>query len=162
MAKMNLEKTKSEMQGLTKSIEQRKEKLSDLEASKQEAIDIRMSLEKADGLDEGIRASLERGMSEMRSEVTEKGEKESESMGEEISRLEEMREELDRSLEENQRQASRLESGKKTLDKVGLGGNIEQMIDNLDQNRSDLESVKEELIDIQRNAEEVSSKLSML
>ena len=157
----NLEKTKGKINEIKRNVESKKGELSDLEKNKQALLDAEISVQGAD-LDEKVQKTVMDAINNALEANAEKGQELSTEMNEDMSTLENMKQETQESLESSKSEKGKLEQKKALLDKLGLGQHLEQGISDLDDNQRELSGINEALIEAQREISETSTKLELL
>lgn len=157
----NVEKTKGKINEIKKNVESKKGELSDLEKNKQALLDAEISVQGAD-LDEKVQKTVMDAINNALEANAERGQELSTEMNEDMSTLEDMKQETQESLESSKSEKGKLEQKKALLDKLGLGQHLEQGISDLDDNQRELSGINEELIEAQREISETSTKLELL
>lgn len=92
----------------------------------------------------------------------EKGQELSSELNENMSNLEDMKQNTQNSLESSKSEEARLEQKKALLDKLGLGQHLERGISDLKNNQRKLGDINKELIEAQREISNASKKLNLL
>lgn len=157
----SVEKTKGKINEIKKNVESKKGELSDLEKNKQALLDAEISVQGAD-LDEKVQKTVMDAINNALEANAERGQELSTEMNEDMSTLEDMKQETQESLESSKSEKGKLEQKKALLDKLGLGQHLEQGISDLDDNQRELSGINEELIEAQREISETSTKLELL
>lgn len=157
----NVEKTKNKIGEIKKNIEAKNSELSNLEKNKQELLDAGMSVQGAD-LDEKVQKTVMDAINNALEANAEKGQELSSELNENMSNLEDMKQNTQNSLESSKSEEARLEQKKALLDKLGLGQHLERGISDLKNNQRKLGDINKELIEAQREISNASKKLNLL
>lgn len=157
----NVEKTKNKIGEIKKNIEAKNSELSNLEKNKQELLDAGMSVQGAD-LDEKVQKTVMDAINNALEANAEKGQELSSELNENMSDLEDMKQNTQNSLESSKSEEARLEQKKALLDKLGLGQHLERGISDLKNNQRELGDINKELIEAQREISDASKKLNLL
>ena len=157
----SIEKTRSQVGDIKKRIENKQGELSGLEQNKQALLDVGMEVQ-GSNLDERTQRTVMDAINNALDANAQKGQELSYEMDEDLSALEDMKQETQESMESNAQERSSLESKKFLLDKFGLGGSLDKGISDLDDNRQELGDVQQELIDAQRQISDIAAKLGSL
>ena len=157
----SIEKTKSQVGDIKKRIETKQGELAGLEDNKQALLDAGMEVQ-GSNLDERTQQTVMDAINSALDANAKKGQELASEMSDDLSALEDMRQETQESMESNAQERSSLESKKNLLDKFGLGGSLDRGISELDENRQELGDVDRELIDAQKQLSDTASRLGML
>lgn len=157
----SIEKTKGQIAEVKKRIETKKDELSNLEKNKQALIDANMEVQGSD-LDERTQKTVMEVINNALDANAKKGKELSSEMNNDLSSLENMRQETQESLECNEQERKSLESKRAMLDKFRLGKALEGGISDLESNRQELDDVQQELIDAQKQIADTSARLNGL
>ena len=157
----NIDKTKSKISEIKKNIETKKGELSNLEKNKQELLDAGMSVQGAD-LDEKVQKKVMDAINNALEANAEKGQELSSELNENMSDLENMKQDTQKSLDSSKSEEAKIEQKKALLDKLGLGHSLEKGITDLEMNQKELSDLNKELIDAQREISNTSTKLNLL
>ena len=157
----SIEKTRSQVGDIKKRIENKQGELSGLEQNKQALLDAGMEVQ-GSNLDERTQRTVMDAINNALDANAQKGQELSDEMNDDLSALEDMKQETQESMESNAKERSSLESKKTFLDKFGLGRSLDKGISDLDDNRQELGDVQQELIDAQRQISDIAAKLGSL
>lgn len=157
----SIEKTRSQVGDIKKRIEVKQGELAGLEQNKQALLEAGMEVQ-GSNLDERIQQKVMDAINIALDTNAQKGQELSSEMNEDLSALEDMKQETQESMESNAQERSSLERKKALLDKFGLGGSLDGGISDLDDNRQDLENVLQELADAQDQIFDTAAKLGHL
>lgn len=83
-------------------------------------------------------------------------------MNEDFSTIEEITQDVDNSLESNQQNTSKLKKTKGLLDKIGVGGRIDDALSELNENKKNLGDLRTALKNTEKELSGISQKLSSL
>lgn len=152
-------KNRSEIKEIQNKIEAKKSESSGLEKNKQELLDAMTNIEGAK-LDEKTVEIVREAINSALEANSEKGQEMSDEMGEDIKKLEGMKQDTMDSLSDAQKQKDSIQRKQKLLDKFGLGGYLEGANKELDSNMQDLSEMNDEAVEAMNEAMKVAQKLS--
>ena len=161
MAGISLDRNKGKVSDIKQNIESKKGELSQLEENKQKLLEAGTDIQASD-IDEDVQKILMEKINQSLEENSEKGEQLSQEMNTDVKDLESMKQEVDESKKSNEQERSKLEKKKELLDKVGLGGSLEEAISELNNNYMNLEDFQASLTETQKELNSVSQRLSSL
>ena len=157
----DVSKNRSEIKEIKSDLEKKKGRLEKLEEQKQQLLDAVTSIEGTkidDDVKQVVRESINSALEANRG----KGQELSSEMGQEIRRVEEIKQETMESSAEAQNRKSELERKKKLLDRFGIGGALDKATGRLETNISELGEVKDDAIEMMRELEKTSQKAGSL
>ena len=155
----SLDRNKGKLSDIKTNIEAKKAEVTKLEEQKQALLDAGTEIQGSDQLDEKAKASIMEELQNSLEENSEKGEELSSEMNTDFQEIEEMKQETQDAMAANQKERSRLESTKSLLDRFGLGDHLEEGISELDDNMSEEQEFNDSLMETEKEAQEVASRL---
>lgn len=156
MGAFNLESSRSEVKEIQSKNVERQGQIKNLEQSKQALMDARMEMENDDALDESIKRTIIDALNSGLEENTKKGQEISDEMQTDVERIETITEETDASITDVEQKRASLEQKQSILEKFGLGAAIESGIKEIDNNRNDLEGLRDEATDVAKELDEIA------
>lgn len=157
----SVEKTKNKIGEIKKNIETKKGELSNLEKNKQELLEAGMSIQGAD-LDAKVQKTVMDAINNALEANAEKGQELNNELNENMSDLEDMKQNTQNSLESSKSEKTKLEQKKAMLDKIGGGRFLEKGISDLESNQKELGDINKELTNAQREISNTAQKLALL
>lgn len=161
MANFSIDKTKDKISDVKRNLDTKKGELEQLETKKNSLLDAASDIQ-ASNIDEETQRTVMELINESLEETSEKGAELSNEMSADFESIESMKQEAQESMESNQQERASLEQKKALLDKMGLGGKLEESICELDSNRHELTDLTLSLAETEKELSAVSSKLDML
>ena len=161
MAGKSFELRKHQVREIKQNIEAKKTEAAQFEKKKEELLGAMTEISGAK-LDEGVLETVKDMINSALEENREQAEKTSSEMNEDISRLENIKQETEESIEDAQKNKESLNQKQKILEKINAGGVLENAVQEIDTNLQELESFNNETIETMREAEKVASSLSGL
>lgn len=161
MANFNFEKAHSRTGELRQSVENKKGIVEKLETTKKQINDARTEIEGSDISEESKEVIIE-AFNEKREEISEQADQLSDELGSDLKELEDVIQEVKESQDSNQDEQKRLEQKKSLLEKLGMGAVMQESIDILKRDDSQLEDLIHAVIDARKEAEEAASRASRL
>lgn len=161
MANFSIDKTKDKISDVKRNLDTKKGELEQLETKKNSLLDAASDIQ-ASNIDEETQRTVMELINESLEETSEKGAELSNEMSADFESIESMKQEAQESMESNQQERASLEQKKSLLDKMGLGGKLEESISELDSNRQELTDLTSSLAETEKELSAVSSKLDML
>lgn len=156
-----IQETRHKIGDINKRIEMKQGELSGLEKNKKALLDAGIEIKGAN-LDEHTQQAVIDAINGALDANAKKGQELSSEMNEDLSTLEDMKQETQESMDSNTEERTRLERKKSLLDKFGLGGKLDKGISDLDANRKELSNIQQELIDAQKQIFDTAAKLGRL
>lgn len=157
----DMSKNRAEIKEVQHNLEKKKSELSQLEEQKQELLDAVTSIEGAqidDEVKQIVRDSINSSIEANRG----KGQELSSEMGQEIKKIEEIKQDAVDSTSDAQAQKSELDRKKQLLNRFGIGGMLDKATGKLDTNINELGEVKDDAVNTMRELERLSQKASSL
>lgn len=161
MANFSIDKTKDKISDVKRNLDTKKGELEQLETKKNSLLDAASDIQ-ASNIDEETQRTVMGLINESLEETSEKGAELSNEMSADFESIESMKQETQESMESNQQERASLEQKKALLDKMGLGGKLEESISELDSNKQKLTDLTSSLAETEKELSAVSSKLDML
>lgn len=162
MAKnFSIENSKSKLDDVKTNLESKKKELKNLEKNKKKLLEAGTELESS-SLDSDSQKLIMEYINDALDDNAKKGEELSEEMNEDFSTIEEITQDVDDSLESNQQNTSKLKKTKGLLDKIGVGGRIDDALSELNENKKNLGDLRTALKNTEKELSGVSQKLSSL
>ena len=161
MKSFKIEQAKSKQNEIRKNIEQKENRLRELDESKEKLMEAGMEIQASD-IDEEIKNTIMDRINSGLKEISEKGKEETEEMDGNLKELEEIKSETEESLESNLSESEKLAAKKEFLDKLGLGRTLDNAVNDLQSNQQDLESLKESLLEDEKKLMDIAHQLENL
>lgn len=155
--KRNLEMRKDKVNEIGKRIDEKSERAKQLENAKTEARNARMEIENMDKLDDDAKNEGIKATNEAYEQASKEAKEVSEKLGEDISELEELRQETSDSLDAANEAKNREEELAKACEANGI---IYPKSHSMDDNISGNNALLEEIIQKMQDADKIASKLS--
>lgn len=155
MAKFSLEKNHSRINELRQEVESKKEMAKKLETAKEELVTARSEIEGSE-VSEETKEALAQSLELRREEVSEQAQEVGDEIGNDLSELEEMMQEVQSVEESNEAQQKSIENKMNILEKMGMGGMLENSLDILQNESGQIEELKNAIIEARKIAEEVA------
>ena len=158
MSGYNIDRVRTKDNEIKRNIEKKKEEASDLEKNKSNLMEAGYEI-----LDSNIDEDVQNTVMEMINngliEITEKANDLNLEMTEDFNKLQEIKEETKESLEDNKKETDNLIKKKELLDKLKLGGVLEDAISKMEDNYKDLEDVSNDIEETEKEFENISARL---
>ena len=161
MGNFSLDRSKGKVSDIKQNIENKKGELAQLEENKQKLLDAGTDIQGAD-IDENVQNQIMQEINRALEDNAEKGKELSDEMNEDAKDLEDLKQEAQASMESNKTEREKLQEKQSVLDKIGLGGSLDDALTELDDNMGDLTEFQESLIETERDMDETAKRLSML
>lgn len=161
MSGFSIDRNKGKISDIKQNIENNKGELAKLEENKQNLLDAGTDIQASD-IDEDTQKKIMDLINQALEENAEKGEECADAMTDDVKDLEDMRQETQESMQSNEQEKEKLEKKKALLDRVGLGGSLEEGIAELDDNRMQLDELMDNLSNTEQELNAVSQKLRAL
>lgn len=161
MGNFSLDRSKGKVSDIKQNIENKKGELAQLEENKQKLLDAGTDIQGAD-IDENVQNQIMQEINRALEDNAEKGKELSDEMNEDAKDLEDLKQETQASMESNKTEREKLQEKQSVLDKIGLGGSLDDALTELDDNMGDLTEFQESLIETERDMDETAKRLSML
>lgn len=161
MGNFSIERSKNKLTDVKSNLDIKKKELKNLEENKIKLLEIGSELQDSD-IDTDAQRKLMEYINNSLDYNAQKGEELSEEMQSDFSSIENMKQEVDSSMENNKKEEDKLYHTKTLLDKIGLGKNIDYALSELKDNKKDLDELNSNLIDTEKELSNISQKLSML
>ena len=161
MGNFSLDRSKGKVSDIKQNIENKKGELAQLEENKQKLLDAGTDIQGAD-IDENVQNQIMQEINRALEDNAEKGKELSDEMNEDAKDLEDLKQEAQASMESNKTEREKLQEKQSVLDKIGLGGSLDDALTELDDNMGDLTEFQESLIETERDMDETAKRLSMI
>lgn len=161
MGNFSIDNSKRKVSDINKNIESKQSELKQLEKNKKELLDAATDIQGANVDKKTKRLVMEKINSGLE-DNSEKGKELSEEMKDDFKNIESIRQDATDSAQSNLEQRKGLEKKKELLDKVGLGKHIDSAINELDENKTQIDELQKSLQEAEKKATSISSKLSSL
>lgn len=153
MAKFSIEKNSSRINELRQEVESKKEMAENLKATKEELVAARSEIEGSEVSDEAKEA-VAQSLELRREQISEQAQEVGDEIGNSLSELEEMMQEVQTVEESNKVQQKNIENKMAILEKFGYGGLLENGLDILQNESEQIEELKNAIIEARKSAEE--------
>lgn len=155
----SIESRKSTLEKVTKSIDDKQNQLGALEKTKEKVREARGFIDNLSDLDDNVKTELERENDNAYNEISQEGKELSSEMNDDINQLEHIREETNSALDS----ASEAKKAEQDLINACKENNIiVPETKELDRNIRDNETLLREIIEKQKDADKIASRLGML
>jgi len=155
----SIESRRSVLEKVTKNIEDKRSQLGALEKNKEASREARGVIDNLNDLDDDVKTELERENDNAYNEISQEGEKLSSEMNGDIGQLEQIREETSNAIES----ANKAKDAERNLiDACRKNNIIFPETKNLDKNISENESLLQEIIKKQQDADKIIAKFGMI
>ena len=154
MARYSIDRSKSNVSEIKERIQDTQKRWENLESLKQKILYGGIDLESAN-MDEEARIVLSEGLRKAREKITERGKELSSELNEDKAELEEISQETSDVQADTEAQLRSSEQKRMLLDKVGLGGSLDNAINKMDSSIG-------ELSDLQSNISDATNELTMI
>lgn len=161
MAGFSIEKSKQKITDLKKEVGVKKEKLEDLESSKQEALSVMTELSGANISEEAKEKSSEALEAELK-KISEQGQELSDQIGENTKEYETEIQEIQAVSDSNAEELKKVEDKKSLLSKINMGELMDSTIQELQNEETRLNELNQTAIDARKESEDLSKRASLL
>lgn len=157
----SIERSRGNVSDVKQNIESKKSELSKLEEQKQSLLDAGIEVQDSD-LDENVQQSLMGQIDAAIEANSEKASELSEEMNDDVSIIEDMKQDVQGSLESNKRQQSSIEQKKALLDRFGIGSSLDAALGELADNQGDLNDLMGSLVETGKELDDLARKFSVI
>lgn len=161
MAGFSLEKSRKHVAELGQEVNAKKGMVEKLESAKAEVIAARTEIERA-GISEEYKETIVQALEVKREQISEQGEKIGDELGKDLKEIETEIQEAQEAGDSNAAQQKNLESKKSVLEKFGMGGMMEGAISQLQNEGKQIEGLKENIIELRKEADDTVRKADAL
>lgn len=161
MGNHSIDRVKSRQMDVKKNIENKKGELGQLEERKQSLLEAGIDTQGSD-MDESTKRVVMEQLNAALEENAEKGKELSSEMQDDLNSLTEMKEEVSEMREATKQERSKLEGRKSILDIFGGGRNIDSAIQEMDDSTENLDALNGDLLEDERELNEISQRLNSL
>ena len=158
MSGFKIDKVKTKSNEIKRNIEKKNEEASDLEFNKKNLMEGGFEILASD-IDEEVQRSVMEQINNGLREIKEKANDLNNEMTDDFNSLQEIKEETKISLEDNKKETDKLRNKKELLDKLGLGGVLENPVAELESNYKDLEDLSNDIAETEKKFENTSARL---
>lgn len=161
MAGFSIEKSKQKITDIKREVGVKKEKLEDLETSKQEALSVITELSGANISEEAKTKSAEVLKAELE-KISAQGQELSDQIGEDTKEYETEIQEIQTVCDNNAEELKKVEDKKSLLSKINMGELMDSTIQELQNEEMQLNELSQAAIDARKESEDLSKRASLL
>lgn len=161
MAGFSIEKSRKHLSELNKEVNKKKATVERLETSKDEVITARTEIEGSD-ISEESKEVIAKALEAKREQISEQGKEVGSELGQDLKEIEAEKQEIQEAQDSNKTQQKNLEARKAVLEKIGMGGLMEDAIGQLESEEKQLDSTMESAIELGKEAENTTRKADAL
>jgi len=161
MAGFSIEKSHKHLSELSKEVSSKKAMVEKLETAKAEVITARTEIEGSDISLESKEVAA-RVLEAKREQISEQGKEIGNELGQNLKEIETEKQDIQEAQESNKTQQKNLEAKNSILEKIGMGGMMDGVIGQLENEEKQLDSTMENAIELGKEAEDTTRKADAL
>lgn len=161
MGGFRIEQVKNKETEIKSNIENKKKEYDDLSATKEKLMDAGFEVQSSD-IDDNVKNTIMEMINAGLNENSEKGDKLSCEMNSDLEALQDLKDDTRQSLDSNLSETEKLQKKKEWLDKIGIGGVLDNSISELQENQKELENLTESMLETERELMDVAHRLNSL